>query len=100
MHSVQNGDAGADVVVELDVVLALVGAKEAPDVLDDSSLEGQWEREEQGVERGPVEAFAEVGARRDKNDAGVGGPLCDGDADGGSCLLAGTAAQHVSCADG
>ena len=72
MHPVEDGDAGVDVVVELDVVLALVGAEESSDVLDDSSLERQREREEQGVELGPVEALAEVGAGGDEDDAGVG----------------------------
>jgi hypothetical protein len=43
VHSVQDGDSGVDVVVELDVVLALVGPQESSDVLDDSSLDGEWD---------------------------------------------------------
>ena len=92
MHAVEDGDSDIDVVVELDVVFALVGAEESSDVLDDPSLEREREREEQGVELGPVEALAEVGAGGDEHDAGVGRPSGDGVADRGSCLLAEAAA--------
>lgn len=43
MHAVEDRDADVDVVVELDVVLALVGAQQSSDVLDDASLERERE---------------------------------------------------------
>ena len=95
VHSVQDGDAGIDVVVDIDVMLALVGAQESSDVLHDPTLEGEREREEQRVECGPVESFAEVGAGGDEDDANVGKPSSDGVADRGSCLLA-EAARNTS----
>jgi len=60
VHAIEDGDAGVDVVVELDVVLALVGSQESTDVLDDASLEGEGEGEIEGVELGPIEPLAEV----------------------------------------
>lgn len=60
-----NGDADIDVVVEFDLVLAGMGAKEPADVLDAPILEREGEGEQQGVEYGPVEALAEVGADDD-----------------------------------
>ena len=58
MHAVQNGDSGIDVVVELDVVFAFVGAEEASHALHDPSFERQREREEQGVELGPTKRLS------------------------------------------
>jgi hypothetical protein len=60
VHAVEDGDATVDVVVELDVVLAGMGTQEPADVLDDAAFESEWEREEQGVQLGPVEPLAEV----------------------------------------
>lgn len=72
VHAFEYGDPAVDVVVELDVELALVGAKEPPDVLDHSALEREGEGEEQRVELGPVEAFAEVRAGCHEHDAFIG----------------------------
>ena len=96
VHSIEDRDAGIDVVVELDVVLAFVGSQEPSDVLDDAAFEREGEGEEQRVELGPVEAFAEVGAGCDEHDAAVGSRVDEGVADGGACLLAESAAKHVA----
>ena len=72
VHAVENGNAHVDVVVEFDVVFAGVAAQQPPDVLHDPPFEREWEGEEQGVELGPVESFAEVGAGGDEHDPGVG----------------------------
>ena len=41
MHPVEHRYLDIDVVVQVDVVLAFVGAEEPSDVLNDTSLEGQ-----------------------------------------------------------
>jgi hypothetical protein len=69
VHAVQDRYLDVDVVVELDVVLAISLAEEPSDVLHDPSLESQREGQEQGLERGPVEALTEVGTGGDHNDA-------------------------------
>src|SRR5215475_5602226 len=69
VHAVEDRNADVDIVVELDVVLAVTLTEEPSDVLHDSPLEGEGEGQEQGVERGPVEALAEVGAGGDQHDA-------------------------------
>lgn len=48
-----------DVVVDLDVVLALMRAQQPTHVPYDPALPRQWEREEKRVERGTFEPFAE-----------------------------------------
>lgn len=60
MHALQHGDPTVDVVVERDVVLAVMGAEETADVLDYPALEREGEGKEEGVELGSVEAFAEI----------------------------------------
>jgi len=57
MHPVEDGDARVDIVVELDVVFALVGSQQSADVLDDPTLEGGGRGEVKGVELGPVETL-------------------------------------------
>ena len=94
MHAVEDRDAAVDVVVELDTVLALVGAEQPADVLHDSTFEREREGEEQGVELGPVEALAEVGAGGDEHDPVVGVPVGDGVGDGLAGSLAEPAAKH------
>lgn len=46
--------------------LAVVGAEDAPGVLEEASLLGDGRGEEQGVERRAVEAFPGVGAGGDR----------------------------------
>jgi hypothetical protein len=72
VHAVEDRDAAIDVVVEFDVVLAFVGAQQPADALHDATLEREREREEQGVELGPVEPFTEVGAGGHEDDPLVG----------------------------
>jgi hypothetical protein len=43
VHAVEDGDAAVDVVVQLDAVLAFVGAQQPADVLDDASFEREEE---------------------------------------------------------
>ena len=92
VHAGEYGDELVDVVVELDVVFVVVGAEKPADVLDDSAFERDREGEEQGVEGGPVESFAEVGAGGDEYDAAVsgGGKFVDDASEG---FLAGSAAE-------
>jgi hypothetical protein len=58
--------------VELDAVLAFMAAEQPADLLDDAAFEREGEREEQGVELGPVEALSEVGTGGDEDDPVVG----------------------------
>jgi hypothetical protein len=86
VHPGEHGDAGVDVVVDLDVVLSVMGPEETTDVLDDPAFPCQWEGEEEGVERRPVEALPEVGRRGHEHDATAVGGL-ERFADGCSSLL-------------
>ena len=63
--------------------------------MHDSSFERDREREEEGVEFGPVEAFAEVGAGGDDDEPGVVAWCRHGFMDGGESLLAESAFEDV-----
>jgi hypothetical protein len=65
VHPGEHRNLGIHVVVDFDIVFALCGAQDAPDVLDDATFEGKGEGEEQGVELGRVESLAQIGAGRD-----------------------------------
>lgn len=60
MHAGEYGDVFVDVVVEFDGVLGAVGSQEPADVLHDPPFERDGKSQEEGVESGPVEPFAEV----------------------------------------
>ena len=94
MHAVEDGDAAVDVVVELDVVLAFMASQQPADVLHDAALEREREREEQGVELGPVEPFTEVGAGGDEHDPVLGFAVGDRVGHAGARTLAESASQH------
>ena len=60
MHAAQKRVEGVVVVVDLDAGLVRQGAGDATDVLDDPATPRDREGQEQGVEGGQVEAFAET----------------------------------------
>src|SRR5205814_2150728 len=94
VHAFEHGDSAVNVTVELDVELGVMGAKEAADVLNDSPLERQREREEQGVELRPVEPFSEVGPGGDEDDPVPGLAGSDRVSDSLAGLLADAALEH------
>lgn len=95
MHAGEYGDVCVEVVVELDVVFGVVGSQEPAHVLHDSSFERDGEGEKEGVELGPVEPFAEVGAGGDDHDPVVGVGCGHGVMDCGEGLLAEPAFEDV-----
>ena len=74
MHLAEHG-ARVEVVVDLDVGLDVVGAQDPSEVLHDPALEREREREEQGVETGAVEPFAEEPVARSSCPVGAGSAL-------------------------
>ena len=71
MHPPEEGMEAVVVVVDLDAGLAGKGSGDPADVLDDPAPTGDREGQEQGVQLGEVEAFAEVGAGGQQQDRGV-----------------------------
>jgi len=69
MHASQDGHAAVNVVVDLHARLTLDGTQHPADVLDESALERDREREEQRVEGCAVESFAQEAPGRDHDDA-------------------------------
>ena len=67
-HGYEHGHGGVVVVVHDDVNFGGVSSQEPADVLDDAAFEGHGERENEGVEAGKVEAFAEVAAGGEGDD--------------------------------
>ena len=90
----ENGQSRVVVVVYFGSVLAGGGAHDSSSALDEQAVEGDWRGEEQGIQRGGVEAFADERCGADDEDAVAG--LGVGDAvDGASPVGAGHAApQH------
>ncbi len=89
VHASQDGHTAVNVVVDLHARLALDGAQDPADVLDESTLERDREREEQRVEGRAVEPFTQEAAGRDHDHAAPGLKPCEGPRHEATCLLLG-----------
>ncbi len=64
VHSRQHQNVGIDVVVDLNDSLGVVKSMKSPDVLLKRSLPRNRHRQEQRIEPGVIESFADVASRR------------------------------------
>src|SRR5712692_67761 len=85
---------GVVVVVDLGGGLARVGAQDPSGVLDEASLERDRGREEQGVQRGAVEAFPGIGPGGDDKQRRRAGPGLQAGKGGGTGFGAHPAAEN------
>jgi hypothetical protein len=82
------------VVVDFGGGLPVVGAEDAPGVLDEPALAGDGRGEEEGVEGGSVEAFTGVRAGRDREQRWPAGPGLQPLQGGGPLFRAHAALEH------
>ena len=100
MHSGEHRNVFVDVVVKLDVLLVAVGSEEPADVLDDPALEGDGERQEQGVEFRPIKALTEVGTGSDHDQSAARSRSSHSLMDCSDGLLAEPTLENVDIASG